>query len=356
MTKPSGPASSHLNRRRFLAAGATLGVGAIAAPYVASAQETTLRITGWGGKWGEIMSAEVGPAFEKEFKCKLLTDTALPFLPKLQASSRSAPIYDVLHTNSNEQWAAVEMGLVESSIDAKLVPYLVDVYPYAISDKIVGVSIFTSAIGLGMRTDKGYSGVGSWKELWEAKYNGVRGGYVIPVNSLGQAFLMMCGTLYGKGQTDLDAAYAALEKLKPIKLVDFTGAMEKMFLSGEIGLGVIHDSGIYRYDGQNQPIDFVTPSEGVLSLEQVLTITPGSKMKELANAYVNYMLSPPVQKKLAEAVWYSPANRTVKLDAKYDARLLTTPEKVSKLVQVDWKWYNAHKDDIDSRVNRIFRA
>ncbi|MBV9564674.1 MAG: extracellular solute-binding protein, partial [Bradyrhizobium sp.] len=190
----------------------------------------------------------------------------------------------------------------------------------------------------------------------DAKYNGVRGGYVIPVNSLGQAFLMMCGTLYGKGQTDLDAAYAALEKLKPIKLVDFTGAMEKLLLSGEVGLAVIHDSGIYRYDGQNQPIDFITPGEGVLSLEQVLTITPGSKMKELANAYVNYMLRPEVQKRLAETVWYSPANKTVKLDAKYDAKLLTTPDKVSKLIQVDWKWYNAQKDEIDSRVNRIFRA
>src|SRR6266536_5598425 len=81
MTKPSRPAS-HLSRRRFLAAGAALGVGTIAAPYVARAEEPTLRITGWGGKWGDIMKSEVGPAFESEFKCKLLTDTALPFLPR----------------------------------------------------------------------------------------------------------------------------------------------------------------------------------------------------------------------------------------------------------------------------------
>ncbi len=345
-----------MHRRHVLALGASFGLSALAAPHVARADEPVLNITGWGGKWGDIMSSEVAPAFEKEFKCKLRTDTALPFLPKLQASSRSAPVYDVLHTNSNEQWAAAEMGLVEPKVDAKLVPNLADVYPYAVSDKIVGVSIFTSAIGLGMRTDKGFAGITSWKEFWDAKYNGVRGGYVIPVNSLGQAFVMMCGTLFGKGQTDLDAAYAALEKLRPIKLVDFTGAMEKLLLSGEVSLGIIHDSGIYRYDGQNQPIDFVTPDQGVLSLEQVLAVTPGSKVKELANAYVNYMLRPEVQKRLAETVWYSPANKKVKLDAKYDARLLTTPEKVAKLIQVDWKWYNAQKDEIDSRVNRIFRA
>ena len=89
---------------------------------------------------------------------------------------------------------------------------------------------------------------------------------------------------------------------------------------------------------------------------KVLALTPGTKVRELANAYVNYMLSPSVQKTLAESVWYSPANSTVKLDDKYNDRLLTTPEKVAKLIQVDWKWYNERKDEIDARVNRIFRA
>jgi putative spermidine/putrescine transport system substrate-binding protein len=68
------------------------------------------------------------------------------------------------------------------------------------------------------------------------------------------------------------------------------------------------------------------------------------------------MLSPSVQKTLAESVWYSPANSNVKLDDKYNDKLLTTPEKVATLIQPDWKWYNARKDEIDARVNRIFRA
>jgi putative spermidine/putrescine transport system substrate-binding protein len=119
---------------------------------------------------------------------------------------------------------------------------------------------------------------------------------------------------------------------------------------------VLHDSGVYRYDGQNQPIEFAAPSEGVLSLEQVWTVTPGSKVKELAYAYVDYVLRPDVQKPLCEAVWYSPANRKVKLDAKYDAKLYNTEAKVAQLIQVDWKWYNERKDDIDARVTRILRG
>lgn len=341
-----------IDRRTFIAAGA----GILAAPHVANAQAATLKITTWGGRWGEIMRAEVLPAFEREFRCTVQADQAFPFLPKLQASPRNNPIYDVLHANSNEQWAAFEQGIVGAKLDVRDVPNLKDVYPYANSDKMVGVSIFTSAIGLGFRTDRGLTRPTSWKDLAAPALAGQRGGYLIPVNSLGQAHLMMLGQLYGSGLTDLDAAYRALEQLRPIRLFDFTGQMERALLSGEVSMGIIHDSGIYRYDGQNQPIDFAIPSEGVLSLEQVLNVTPGSRVKELAHAYIDYMLRPNVQKILAEGVWFSPSNAKVELAPRFGEKLFNTPEKVAKLIQVDWKWYNARKDQIDARVARILRG
>jgi putative spermidine/putrescine transport system substrate-binding protein len=346
---------SQTTRRQVLLAAAVTGA-AVAVPTVLRAQSSVLKVTTWGGKWGEIMKGKVLPAFEKEFKCTVEADQAFPYLPKLQASPKSEPLYDVLHSNSNEQWQAVELGLVERKITTKEVPNIADVYPYAVSDKIVGVSIFTSAVGLGFRTDKGLTPPTTWDDLAAASLAGQRGGYLIPVNSLGQAHLMMLGRIHGKGFEDLDAAYKALEALKPIKLFDFTGQMEKALLSGEVIMGVLHDSGIFRYDGQNQPIEFAAPKEGVLALEQVLNVTPGSKVKELAFAYIDYMLRPQVQKELAEGVWYSPSNKKVRLEPKYDAKLFNTEAKVAQLLQVPWQWYNAKKDDIDARVQRILKG
>lgn len=343
-------------RRTVLKSGATLAAGVLAAPAVLRAQTKTLKITTWGGKWGDAMKGEVLPAFEAEYDCTVEVDQAFPYIPKLQASPLNDPVYDVLHTNSNEQWNAVELGLVQEKITEAEVANIKDTYPYATSDKIAGVTIFTSAIGLGYRTDQGFDPPTSWKDLAREEFAGRRGGYQIPVNSLGQAHLMMLGQVYGSGLQDLDAAYAALEELKPIKLVDFTGQMEKNLLSAEVVIGVIHDSGIYRYDGENQPIDFAVPQEGVLALEQVLNVTNGSKVKELAYGYIDFMLRPDVQKTLAEIVWYSPANRNVELAPKYDAKLFNTEEKVAQLIQPDWRWYNANKETIDSRVTRILRG
>src|SRR5215475_4267986 len=204
-----------ISRRSVLRTGALAAAATVAAPAILHAQVKTLKITTWGGKWGDIMKGTVLPAFEKEFKCTVQADQAFPFMPKLQASPKNAPLYDVFHTNSNEQWSALTEGLVMPKITVKEVPNVADVYPYAVSDKIVGVSIFTSAIGLGYRTDKGLTKPTSWKDLADPKLAGVRGSYIIPVNSLGQCHLMMLGKIYGKGLQDLDAAYKALEQLKP---------------------------------------------------------------------------------------------------------------------------------------------
>ena len=158
-----------ISRRSMLRTGALAAAATVGAPAILHAQTKTLKITTWGGKWGDIMKATVLPAFEKEFKCTVSVDQAFPYPPKLQASPKNDPLYDVLHDNSNNQWLALDNGLVMDRITVKEVPNIADVYPYAVSDKIVGVSIFTSAIGLGYRTDKGLTPPTSWKDLADPK-------------------------------------------------------------------------------------------------------------------------------------------------------------------------------------------
>jgi putative spermidine/putrescine transport system substrate-binding protein len=348
MTRHAG-----LSRRRLAISAAAASV---AAPAILHAQTATLKITTWGGKWGDVMKGEVLPLFEKEHRCTVSVDQAFPFMPKLQASPRNDPVYDVLHANTPEQWLAADQGLVEVKLDTRRIPNLADTFPFSQGDQLAGIAIFVSAIGFGYRTDKGLAKPSSWKDLADPKLAGQRGSYIIPINSIGQAHLMMLAKVYGSGFEDLDAAYKALEALKPIKMYDFTGGMEKALLSAEVVMGVLHDSGVYRYDGQNQPIEFAAPGEGVMILDQCLNLTPGSQRKELAYAYIDFMLRPDIQKKLSEAVWYSPANKKVELAPAFKARLYDTPAKVASLLQLPWKWYNARKEQIDSRVTRILRG
>lgn len=340
-----------IHRRLLL--GTTLG--ALAAPALVGAQSAnTLRITGWGGRWGELMRQDVIPAFERANACRVEVDTAFPFVPKLMASPRGRPIYDVLHANTNEQWAVFEQGLVEKTPDLSKIPNAAAIHSYATSPGIVGVVIFTSATGLAWRKDKVPVRPASWKDFWDARYAGQRGAYVIPANSLGQSLFMLAGKLFGSGYQDLDASFRAMERMKPVRLFDFTGGTENAMLSGELGLTVLHDTAVYRHT-EEVPVEFVAPPEGVMALEQVLSITKGTQRTELANAWIDYMLSKDIQTKLSTEVWYSPVRRDLDLPEKFRGKLLTTPEQVGTLLQMPWQWYNSQKDRIDDRVNRIFR-
>lgn len=341
-----------LNRRTVLAATA----GTLAMPALVGAQSAnTLRITGWGGRWGELSRQQVIPAFERQFNCRVEVDTAFPFVPKLLASPRGRPVYDVLHTNSNEQWSVFEQGLVERRPNLAQVPNAAAIYPYATSDEIVGVCMFTSAVGLAWRRDRIQQGPASWADLWDARFVNQRGSYLIPANSLGQQLFMMAGRVFGSGYRDLDAAFRAMERLRPIRLFDFTGGMENALLAGELSIGVLHDTAAYRHQ-ERVALEFTAPREGIMALEQVLSVTRGTQMTELAHAWINHMLSPEVQKLMAEDLWFSPVRRDMQLDARFRGKLLTTPEQVATLIQMPWQWYNSQKERIDDRVNRIFRG
>lgn len=341
-----------LNRRTLLGAAA----GTLAAPAIVGAQSAnTLRITGWGGPWGDAMRTDVIPPFERAHGCRVEVDTAFPFVPKLMASPPGRPIYDVLHTNSNEQWSMFTQGLVERRPDMAKIPNAAFIYPYATSDAIVGVAMFTSAIGLAWRTDRMANGPAGWGDLWSPAYAGKRATYVIPANALGQCLFMMAGRVFGRGYEDLDASFAAMEKLKPVRLFDFTGGAENAIVAGEVDICVLHDTAVYRHM-DSAPVAFASPTEGVMALEQVLSITKGTPKTELALEWINYMLSLEVQKPMAESLWYSPVRKDIVLGERYRGKLLTTPEQVATLIQMPWEWYNENKDDVDDRVNRIFRG
>ncbi|HLT57242.1 MAG TPA: extracellular solute-binding protein [Limnochordales bacterium] len=349
-------AETKTTRREWLQKGAKAAAAMTAAGtfwsslnfYVNAQSRPVLRITGWGGAYGDLYQRHVIPAFEKEYNCRVEVDTAFPFEPKLLASPRNRPIYDVFHSNNQPVTKVMEAGYLEENLTASEIPNLRDCYDYVTAPTVPGIAAFVSGIGLGYRTDLVEGKLDSWQQLWEERFAGRRGTYVI-TNELGIATLLMAGEIFGSGYQDLDAAFEAIAKLRPIKLADFTGTMERMLLTGEVVVGVIHDSGIWRHVG-DAPVDWAFVKEGIPALEQVMNVTKGSDKKELAYAWLNHILSPEVQRLMGEELGYGVANKTVRLSGKYEGRTFDTPEKVALLKQFDWSWYNK----VESTVTRRF--
>ena len=111
-----------LSRRNFLEwASGTAAVAVIGAPAV-HAQTAVLKTTAWGGKWGEVMKGQSFRPSRRNSNARSRPTRRFPITLSCRRAPKNAPLYDVLHTNTSEQWQAVVEGLVEPKLTRKTSP------------------------------------------------------------------------------------------------------------------------------------------------------------------------------------------------------------------------------------------
>jgi putative spermidine/putrescine transport system substrate-binding protein len=321
-------------------------------PAPAPAQQTTLVVTGYGGRWSEVMKKALVEPFEKKHnvKVEVVTGISTEWVAKLMAAGPDNPPFDVLFGNEPAFPIPRERGFFDKRNDA-LAPNIKNLYPKALIGD-TSLAMFWGRIGLTYRTDSGVKKPTSWKDFWDEAYVGKRSTYVIG-NTLGINFLFMVSKLFGKDYFDIDAGVAAIKKAQP-KLVDFSGTIEKQLEQKEVVIAVHHDAGAHDLQKRGIPVDWVGPIEGQPILDQVVQVTRGSKNKELAWKFIDAYLSPEVQLAFATELFWSPTNRTVKLPPDVAKKVIGVAD-VDKLVLFDWAQVAKQRPQWTEKWNREMR-
>jgi len=317
----------------------------------AHAQQTTIVVTGYGGRWSEVMKKALVEPFEKKHnvKVEVVTGITTEWVAKLLAAGPDNPPYDVVF--GNEPAFPIPRGFFEKRNET-LAPNIKNLYPKAlIGDS--SLAMFWGRIGLAYRTDSGIKKPTSWKDFWDEAYVGKRSTYVIG-NTLGINFLFMISKIFGKDYFDIDAGVAAIKKAQP-KLVDFSGTIEKQLEQKEVVIAVLHDAGSHDLQKRGIPVDWVGPSEGQPILDQVVQVTKGSKNKELAWKLIDAYISPEVQLAFATELFWSPTNKTVKLPADVAKKVINGPTDVEKLVLFDWAQVAKQRPQWTEKWNKEMR-
>jgi len=319
----------------------------------APAQQKTLVVTGYGGRWSEVMKKALIEPFEKQHgvKIELVTGITTEWVAKLMAGGPDHPPFDVVMGNEPPLPIPRERGFFEPR-NLTLAPNIKNVYEKALVGD-TSVAIFWSRIGIAYRPDSVAKKPTSWKDLWDDSYTGRRGAYVIG-NTLGINFLFIASKIYGKDYFDVDAGIAAIKRMQP-KFTDFTDTLGKHLESKEIVIGVLHDGLTYDLQKRGIPIDWVAPVEGVPILDQVIQVTKGSKNKELAWKLVDAYLAPEVQTAFATELFFSPTNKTVKLPPEVARKIISGPADVDKLVLFDWAKVARQRPQWTERWNKELR-
>jgi spermidine/putrescine-binding protein len=289
-------------------------------------------------------------AFEQSHHCKVLASymgTSDELVAKLRGGSASN--YDVISPSSDVAASIVRAGLAAPLDLTKIPAYaqlsakLRDSNIVKLNNQVYGVPFVWGPNPLLYDTTAFAKAPDSWSVLWDTKYRGK----VSVWDELSTIYMaaQVLGydkpdpnQLYNLSDAQLEAVKKKLIELKPNirKMWATGGELTNLFQNHEVVIAMGWPLMTNELRKLNFPIAETIPRENTTGWIDHLMITAASSNKELAQAFLAYMVEAPTQKKVSDVTHYTPANPGA-------AQFLNADEK--KML---------HLDDPDPYMQRIY--
>lgn len=317
----------------------------------------TLNVAEWGGFWEEIMRKTLLDAFEKEFNCKIVYDSAWPWFPKFVAGGTERPPYAITNWNYPEMFKTAGAGDFFVPIDEMIanMPNAAGLWPFATANG-VGVTWSYSRYCYAYRTDLVAAAPAAFKDFWAEGLAGKRATYITS-NTLQMDFFLSACSLFGKDQFDYDAGYEAMKSAMPMKISDFTGNMQTLLERGEVAMAVQHDAEVYQQMDRGIPVAPFIWEEVKPILTQTKTISKyvDPMQKKLAFALLNRTLDPAFLTNMGTNFYQRPTHKEAVITENLASKGVTNSEDaVAGFWTPDWATYLENEEDIVETVNGIF--
>jgi spermidine/putrescine-binding protein len=289
-------------------------------------------------------------AFEEAHHCKVSASymgSSDDLVAKLRGGS--AANFDVISPSSDVAASIARAGLAEpldlSKIPtySQLSPRIRDLPLVKSNGQTFGVPFMWGPNPLLYDTTVFAQAPDSWSILWDLKYQGKISVWD-DLSTLYMAAQLLGydkpdpSHLYNLSDAELDAVKQKLLSLKPNvrKLWSTGGELTNLFENHEIVAAMGWPLMTNQLRQANFPIGETIPKESTTGWIDHLMITKASSHKELAYAFLEYMIQAQTQKKITDVTHYTPANPAA-------AQLMTDAEKK-----------NLHLDDPNAYMQRIY--
>jgi spermidine/putrescine-binding protein len=324
-----------------------LGILALATACVACKQnETTLSLLVWEG----YADPSFVRAFEEAKHCKISASymgSSDELVAKLRGGSASN--YDVISPSSDVAHSIASSGLAAPLDLSKLPAYpqlsakLRDLSLVKSNGQIYGVPFMWGPNPLLYDAKAIAQPPDSWAVLWDPKYKEK----ISVWDDLSTVYMaaQVLGydkpdpsQLYNLSDQQLEAVKKKLIELKPNirKIWSTGGELTNLFQNHEIVLAMGWPLNTTDLRKLNFPIGETIPKENTTGWIDHLMVTSTSNNKELALAFLEYMIEAKTQKLVTDRTHYTPANP--------GASQFLTPEEMKSL----------HLDDPDAYMQRIY--
>ena len=262
--------------------------------------------------WSEYIDPELVTRFEKENKVKLVLDTYENTETMMSKVASAGDQYDVVVMSDHAIRLMASKGIL-AALDLAKVPNAKNVMARFRKPAYDPEGRYTlpyqwGTMGLVYRKDK----LPDFKASWKAVL-GEQPGPVVLLDSMrdlmAAALLVNGHSPNTRSAAELKAAGDLLAGARTKKLIGFYGSPDSVgkVLAGDAWVGIAYNGDALVKLDENT--DFVLPVEGTIVWVDAMTIPAGSPHKDLAYAFLNFILDAEVGAALSNYISYATPNQ-----------------------------------------------
>lgn len=263
--------------------------------------------------WTEYMPDSVLKLFEEETGIKVNYSTYSSnedMLAKVQ--SEASGTYDIVIPSDYMVELMAKQGLLEE-INKENIPNLKNISPAYLDQYYDRGNVYTlpylgGVATLCVNTSKVSEPITSYKQLFDSQYKNSLVVLDDPRIIIGMVAKSMGYTVSETDDTVLDEIKGKLLELKPNIVSYDSDSPKSIMIDGTASIGCIWNAEIAMSISENPDIEIVFPEEGAVLFLDNMAIPKGSKNKENAEKFIDFILKPEIAKMIVEEFPYLTPN------------------------------------------------
>lgn len=281
--------------------------------------------------WGEYIDPTVNDLFEQEFGIKVIYDEYDNNESMYATLKNNAAQYDIVFPSDYMVARLISEDMLEP-LNLENIPnysLIMDNFkglPYDVNCQY-SVPYTWGVIGLLYNTEYVDQTPESWSDLWDSRYAGKVLMYNNSRDSIGIALIKNGFSVNTEDTEQLELAAQQVLELKRNCQAFVSDEIFNLMESGSAYMTPAYGGDALAMMEENPDLDYVIPKEGTNMYVDAMCIVKGSRNKEAAEKYINFMCRPEIAELNRAETCYSTPHQTVydELEEDVKSELLAYP-------------------------------
>ncbi len=307
-----------------------------------------LVVATWG--WAETNLKTLCEDFEKQYNCTIVVDPTSgngDRINKLMAE-KDDPTADIAMLSKSFSQTGNSEGLFEK-IDTNVVTSLGDLYDIAVDADGYGPCYSLDRYGIMYNADAleqaGLPAPTSYEDLFDDQYAHM---VALPdmTSTAGPYLLVALAEDLGGSQEDVTPAMDLMQEKKDNIDLWYTTTSDVVnaFTTGEVNIAVFMDIYMPSLTESGLNMVWTDAAEGSFSAPATVNVVKNCKNPELAQLFVEYLISESTQNKIAEVMNEAPVNKNAVMDDSLKSYLAFGEESMNSLKEFDEAYIAENKE------------